>query len=113
MHEMSLAQSIADIALEEAKRHTAMRVKRIFVDVGALACVDPHALSFGFEAVANGTPLAGTHLEITTIPAEAYCFACEKSVEIEVKGAPCPTCQTNQLIVRSGDDLQVKEMEII
>jgi len=113
MHEMSLAQSIADIAQEEAKAHTAKAVKRIMIEVGALSCVDAHALDFGFDAVTRGTALEGVKLTVTTVAAQAYCFDCEATVAVQHSGAACPECQSRKLVVTQGDDLKVKEMEIV
>ncbi len=113
MHEMSLAQSIFDIAVEEARKHAAKQVKRIMVDVGALSCVDPHALTFGFEAVKSKTALEAATLEIRTVPAEAYCFGCDSTVELAHLGAACPKCHSRKIVTTQGDDLKVSEMEIV
>ena len=113
MHEMSIAQSIIDIALEEAEKANADLIKTIAVDVGALSCVDPHALDFGFKAVAAGTRAEQARLQIETVPASAYCFACEATVEVKHRGAACPSCGSRKLIVTQGEDLRVRELEIV
>lgn len=113
MHEMSIAQSIIDIAIDEAAKHAADKVKRIVIEVGALACVDPHALEFGFEAVSNGSVAEGARLEILSVPATAYCFSCEDPVEVRHAGSACPVCGSRQLMMKEGDDLRVKEMEVV
>lgn len=113
MHEMSIAQSIVDIALEEARKANAQSIKRIGVQVGALSCVDTHALDFGFRAVAVGTTAEDANLEIETVPATAFCFSCEATVELKHKGAACPNCSSRKLVVTQGEDLRVKDLEVI
>jgi hydrogenase nickel incorporation protein HypA/HybF len=61
MHELSIAQSIVELAWERAGERT---VTRVIVEIGARAAVVPDALHFCFELACEGTPLAGAALEI-------------------------------------------------
>ena len=68
MHEMSIAQSILDIALEEIAKQGCDRLDLIRVECGALAGVVPDSLQFCFEALVQGGPHAAARLELVTIP---------------------------------------------
>jgi len=61
MHELGLTRSIVSIVSEHAGTR---RVRRVRLAIGPLACVEPRALSFCFDIVAEGTVLAGAALEI-------------------------------------------------
>ncbi len=113
MHEMALAQSVVEAIEAQAGRHAFNRVERIVLEVGALSCVDPHALEFGFEAVSRNTLAQGARLEIRTPPGRARCFGCDQDVEIARRGDGCPLCGSHQLVVTSGDEMKVKEMEVV
>ena len=63
MHEMSIAQSILDIALEEIAKQGCARLDLIRVECGALAGVVPDSLQFCFEALVQGKELQISHLE--------------------------------------------------
>ena len=54
MHEMSIAQSILDIALEEIAKQGCDRLDLIRVECGALAGVVPDSLQFCFAALVQG-----------------------------------------------------------
>lgn len=112
MHEMALMQSMLAGIEAEAKTQAFSRVDRVCLQVGALSCVDPHALEFGFEAVTRGTLADGAALEIEQVPGQARCFACEADVIIEERGRGCPKCGSHQLLVTGGEELKIKELEV-
>lgn len=113
MHEMSLAQGVIDVIEAEADAQAFTRVKRVVLEVGALSCVDPHALEFGFSAASKNTCAEGARLEIRVPPGTARCFGCNQDVTVSRRGEGCPSCGSHRLIVTGGEDMRVKEMEVI
>ncbi|MGF1462681.1 MAG: hydrogenase maturation nickel metallochaperone HypA [Maricaulaceae bacterium] len=113
MHEMALAQGVIDAIDAEARINAFERVTKVVLEVGALSCVDPHALEFGFEAVSRRTRAEGASLEIRTPPGRATCFACEAEVMIARRGDGCPECGSHQLFVTGGEDMTIKALEVI
>ena len=112
MHEMSLTESIVEIAVEAALKERAERVTRIRVDVGQLSHVEPEALEFCFAAVARGTLAEGAKLEIARVPGEGFCPDCGRTVAIAERFSPCPECGGFRVQMTAGDELKVREMEI-
>ncbi len=113
MHEVALAASLVDLVGEEARAAGARRVTRIGLDIGALSHVDPHALRFAFEAAAAGTQAEGAALDIAEPAGRAWCMDCEREVEIAARGEPCPDCGRSRLLVRSGEEMSLREMEVL
>jgi hydrogenase nickel incorporation protein HypA/HybF len=112
MHEMSLTESIVEIAVETAEREGASRVRRIVVDVGALSAVEPEALLFCFTAVSAGTIAEGATLDINPVPGAGRCADCDKIVPIEERFGPCPECGGFHITMTQGGEMRVKEMEV-
>ena len=112
MHELSLTESIVEIALEEARRNDARRVRRIFVDVGALSHVEPEALEFCFAAVAAGTAAEGAELKIERVAGAGWCLDCDKKVALSDRYGPCPECGGYRVRMTAGDELKVRLMEV-
>ena len=112
MHEMSLTESIVDIAVEAAQKEGARRVTRLVVDVGQLSHVEPEALEFCFAAVSRGTLAEGAKLEIARVPGAGFCPDCGKSVALAERFDPCPECGGFHVQMTAGDELKVREMEI-
>jgi len=112
MHEMSLCESIMGIIGEEARNQAFHKVTMVCLEIGALSHVEPEALKFCFDVAVNGTIAAGARLEIVETPGVAWCLNCAKSVTIEQRYDPCPSCGGHQLQVTSGEEMRIKELEV-
>jgi len=113
MHEMALASSVVETIEDEAARQGFDRVRTITLEIGALSCVDPHALEFGFEACAKGTRSEGAKIAFIIPPGEASCFGCGETVGIARKGDACPRCGSYQLVITGGEALIIKSLEVV
>jgi len=113
MHEVSLATALINIATEQAAAAQAQRVTRLVLEIGALSHVDAHALRFAVSAAAMGGPAEGAMIDILEPAGTAYCVDCERSVAISMRGEPCPQCGGGKLLVQGGDEMRLKEMEVV
>jgi hydrogenase nickel incorporation protein HypA/HybF len=113
MHEVAIAAALLDLVREEAAAARASRVTRLVVEIGALSHVDTHALRFAVDVAARGGLADGAALDILEPPGTAYCLDCEISVVIAARGAPCPHCDGAKLLVQGGDEMRLKEMEVV
>jgi hydrogenase nickel incorporation protein HypA/HybF len=112
MHELSIASSIVDLALEEAERRS-VRILSIHLSLGALSGVVREALEGSYEMVAAGTALAGSRLVIREVPVTIYCPACQCARELpSIQRFACPICGTPSGEVLDGKDLQVTALEV-
>jgi hydrogenase nickel incorporation protein HypA/HybF len=100
------------IVADAAARNAAARVHTVWVELGALAHVEPQALRFCFDAVARGTVAEGAALEIATTPGVAWCMPCAAQVALARLGDACPICGSHQLQVIAGEEMRVKEIGI-
>jgi hydrogenase nickel incorporation protein HypA/HybF len=112
MHELSLCQSIIDIVETEAGKRHFVRVRKVRLLVGPLAGVDRAALSFGFDAVSRDTIAEGAELEFVDTPGLAWCFACDRTVEIAHYYDPCPACGGHRLKVTGGEEFRILDLEV-
>lgn len=113
MHEMSLCEGIRDIVETHARAHEADRVTRVRVEIGRFAGVEKPALAFAFDAVMRGSVAEGADLEMIDLPGTATCFDCGADVEIEDRLAPCPQCGGGKLMPTGGDEMRIKDLEIV
>lgn len=113
MHELSIANSIVDIATDYLRQHAAQRVQSVTLRLGALSCVHKSALEFCFELVSDGTPLAGARLRFVDVPVAIFCEPCQREVELpDIQRFRCPICGTPSADVRRGQELDVETIEI-
>lgn len=112
MHEMSLCESVRHIIEQTAQQQKFQRVTAVWLEIGALAGVEPEALRHCFDAVMQGSLAAGARLEIIDVPGVAWCDRCEQTVTIHQWYEPCPSCGHHPLALVSGDQLRIKELEV-
>lgn len=112
MHELALAQSVVRIVEEEAALQQVNAVTAVVLEIGALSCVDPHALEFSFQAATRGTIASAAVLKIKKKTGAARCFECERDVAVQSRTDSCPVCGSNKLIVIGGDEMKVKAVEV-
>jgi hydrogenase nickel incorporation protein HypA/HybF len=109
---MSLAEGMLEIVVDTARRSDAREVRTVWLELGALAQVEAHALRFCFDAVTRGSIAEGAALEIVTLPGEAWCMPCGERVPLPQLGDACPHCGSYQLQVVAGDQMRIREIAV-
>lgn len=114
MHELGIAQSALERALEEMRKAGASRVSRIVLRVGRLSGVDAGSLRFAFEAVRGDTAAAEAELQIDETPAVAHCPTCDADFT-PASGPPfaCPRCQAWSGTIVHGRELDLMRVEMV
>lgn len=112
MHEMSLCEGVLQVIEAQARAQHFVRVRQVRLEVGALACVEPEAMRFSFDAVMRGTLAEGANLEIIAVPGEAWCLSCAKAQPVARRYDECPECGSVLLQVCRGDELRIKDLEV-
>jgi len=112
MHELALAESVLQMVDDAAKSNGFRRVRRIVLEIGQLAAVDPAAMRFCFDAVVRETVADGAVLEIEEVPASGWCTDCAAVVPMDDFVAACPRCGGFDVQSRSGRELRLKTLEV-
>ena len=110
MHELSIARSMIDIALESVKTKNVIKINRIVVVVGKLSGIVPESMKFCFDIIKSGTITENANLIIEEVPAIGYCRNCDVDINVGQYDYFCSTC-SNRLEVRGGNELYLKELE--
>lgn len=112
MHELAIATSIVSIATKEIEKLNFPKVRIVAVRIGALSGIVPDALEFSFDAIKTGTPLHHSTLQIEEIPLQGKCRACSHEFRITGLVFVCPECQSGQVEVIRGDELEIAYLEL-
>lgn len=112
MHEMSLAEGVLQLVEDSAKQNGFAQVKTVWLEIGQLAGVEPEAMRFCFDAIAQNTLLQGARLEIIETQGRGWCLSCSQTVPIQLRYDPCPLCGDYQVQPTEGLDMRVKELEV-
>ena len=112
MHELTLANSLVDLASDYAKTNRAQRVTAITIRLGVL-CGIGRALYFCFEPTARGTPCEGASLTIIESPLSVLCTNCgEPKIPRTPRNLRCPDCGRSTPKVLTGREMELVSIEI-
>jgi hydrogenase nickel incorporation protein HypA/HybF len=112
MHEMSIAQSLLDIAIAEAVKHGSGRINKIKLRLGEFRGVVREALEFSFEALKRDTLAAEAELEVEAIKLRIECENCgEAECAANDYNFICPRCGA-PLVILAGRELQIEYIEL-
>lgn len=115
MHEMSIAQNLLEIVQEHVEQlhWNHARVKTIRMRIGEMAGVVPESLRFCFEVASEGTVAQGAELAIEEMPTLCHCPKCGCHFRVESFAFICPSCQSIEVRLISGNELDVVELEMV
>ena len=112
MHEMSVAQSILKIVLNEANKNGAAKVKTVRIRAGELRGIVRDQLAFFFEFITKDTIAEGAAFEVEYVPIKSVCKDCEHTFMVKDFEFVCPECQSKDVDTIQGMELSVKEIEV-
>ncbi|MEM7734401.1 MAG: hydrogenase maturation nickel metallochaperone HypA [Deinococcota bacterium] len=113
MHELSIAQSIVEVAQREAKTR-GVQVDAVYVQLGALSGVVKDALLFSYDIATQGTGLEQSQLIIEDIPVSIYCATCQLEHELDgIQSLRCPICNQPSADIRRGKELDIRALELV
>jgi len=122
MHEYSLGQALLEGLLEHLReRPVEGRIRKVHIRQGELLILSPEALGEAWRILAEGTPVAGSEVQIEKIPVRVRCPACgyegpvnyvsEEGWHFAVPVLACPKCG-GQTDVTAGRDLAIVGLSV-
>src|SRR5208337_3448691 len=105
MHEISIAQSILEIAEANARKQNARRIRAIKIRLGEFTTVVREALEFAFEVARRDTLAENARLDIERVPMALSCVLCGPVTDpVREICLICPQCGLPLKVV-SGEEL--------
>ncbi|MBE0426997.1 MAG: hydrogenase maturation nickel metallochaperone HypA [Nitrospirae bacterium] len=113
MHEVSVAQGLLDIVIENCKKGGYKGVESIKIKVGRASGVVPDSLLFAFDAMKHGTVAENASLTIDEVPVSGFCESCKSYFTVEEAYIlSCPLCGDRIFRVETGRELNIYEMDV-
>lgn len=107
MHELSIAQSILDIAEKAAPPDKKVVITSVGLQVGELSGVEVDALQFALSIIKKDTILDKAELQIEVVRGEALCSRCHTVFAMPSFGTCCPRCSGYSMTLLKGRELRV------
>ncbi len=112
MHELSICQSMLEIVDKTMAQHPGARLQRIYLDVGRGSTVEPSLLSEAYVVATTGSKYEGSELVVNEIPLIGRCRSCGNEFEYKEIALGCPKCESIDVEIASGMELNIRELEI-
>jgi len=112
MHELAIAAAIIDSVEQEVRRHSPCQIRKVGLRIGALTDVVSEALTFGFEALTRDTSLENTELQIEWLQVYGECNSCAARFEVDRYIFICPSCESRDITVLQGNELEIAYLDI-
>jgi hydrogenase nickel incorporation protein HypA/HybF len=110
MHELSLCGSIYEIADRAAAGRP---VAVIHLQVGRLRQVVPETLSYCWNLVSDQTELAGSVLDVDSVPASLRCLDCDAASALNDELLLCcRQCGGFHVSVTTGEEFMLTSLEL-
>ena len=111
MHELSLAENAVALIEDAARREGFARARVIWLEVGALACVEPQALRFALESATRGSCAEGARIEIVHQSGAGTCRSCGQRCTMASRYELCPHCGS-VLEATQGTALRIRDLDV-
>ena len=112
MHELTITQSMLNLALEHGQRAGAKRITHINLVVGQISGVVDDSVQFYFDLLSKETLAEGAQLVIRKQPALFRCGACGHEFPLQDRNWICPACQALGGEVISGREFFMESIEV-
>jgi hydrogenase nickel incorporation protein HypA/HybF len=110
MHELSVTQSILQIALRQAGE--GHRITDLYLVIGQLSTMIDESVQFYWDIISEGTAAQGAKLHFERILAEMQCRDCGQHYKLVRDDLACPTCGSSTVRLVSGDEFYLDAIEI-
>ncbi|MDY6868443.1 MAG: hydrogenase maturation nickel metallochaperone HypA [Chloroflexota bacterium] len=112
MHELSVTESVLEIACKHAEKAQAEKVTDIFLEIGRLSSIIDDSVQFYWDLISKDTLCENAKLHFKRVPAKLVCTECGQEYMLEDELMPCPNCGSAKIKVLSGDEFNLNSIEI-
>ncbi len=112
MHELSLCQAVAEMVDRTLADLEGRRLRTVHLQAGALTQVVPSTMTACWELLVEGGPLAGSRMEVETVPVTLACSCGALTTMGSELLLACGTCGAHDVEVRSGEELLVTALDL-
>ncbi len=111
MHELSITQSILDIAIEQAKAARVNKITKINLVMGELSGFISDSVQFYFDLLKKDSLAEQAVLTFELVPAQLKCRQCLNNFTPGDMLWTCPYCQSQQVEIVAGRELYLESLE--
>lgn len=112
MHELSVTESILEIALRHAEEAKASRITDLYLVIGQLSSLVDDSVQFYWDLISKDTPAEHACLHFRRIPTELLCLDCNHQYQPKVDDLTCPACHSPRVKVVAGEEFYLEAIDV-
>jgi len=112
MHELSITQSILDIALRHAEQAGASQIAAVNITIGQLSSIVDDSVQFYWDIISDETIAKGAKLNFKRIPTELLCLDCNQNYNPGIDELICPNCGSVKIKVVAGLEFFLESIDV-
>ena len=109
MHELSVTQSILDIAVRNAGPR---KITQINLVIGQFSSIVDDSVQFYWDVISKDTAAEGARLHFERIPGEMTCQQCGHVFRPKGETFDCPACSSPFVKITKGEEFQVESIDV-
>ena len=114
MHELGIVFHVIDSVNQIAGENGVSKVQSVTVEIGEVSLVVPELFEDCWKwAVKKQTVLHDAALRMETIRAVTFCENCKQQYPTVEYGKICPYCGSEKTFLLTGNEFNIKEIEVI
>ena len=111
MHELRIAEDLASIVTETARKENLSKVTRVNICFGQMIQIVPDIFEFAFRETVRYSVATNAELNIEIIPVKMKCIRCGNDFKVTENRFSCNICNSTDLEIISGKELFIKSIE--
>jgi hydrogenase nickel incorporation protein HypA/HybF len=112
MHELSVTQSLLDIALRHAEQAEAKHITDLHIVMGELSSMVDDSIQFYWDIIAKGTMAEQAVLHFRRVPAELQCMTCSEKYHPTDRELACPKCNGINTRIIAGQEFALESIDV-
>lgn len=112
MHELSVTESLLEIALRHAKPANAKRINNLYLVIGQLSSIVDDSVQFYWDIVAKDSLAEGARLHFRRIPTELACRDCNQRYSPAKEDMACPACGSIRVKILAGNEFRLEAIDV-
>lgn len=115
MHELGIVFQIIKQVDDIAEKNAAKEVKKVTLEIGEVSGVIPKYLEdcWKWACLNRSKYMKACELIIINLKAKSYCQDCQKMYDTMNGGRVCPNCQSQNTYLVTGNEVSIKDIEVI
>ena len=112
MHELGIVFHVIKRLENLAEEQKLAQIQSVTLEIGEVSGVVPEYLEDCWKwAVKKTQIMQDSSLKIETIPAVTICNSCGKTYGTVEHGRTCPHCQSEDTVLKAGNEMNIKQIE--